>query len=71
MPGTVLGAGGTKWKNKILSSRKGHSRSGDRSLCAAVQVVYCTTLDGAIQIINIVDLSLYYDSIPMDESKMS
>lgn len=58
-------------KNKILSSRNLCSRSGDKSLCTAVQVVYCTTLEGTIQTTDVVDLSLYYDSIPADASKTS
>lgn len=58
-------------KNKILSSRNLCSRSGDKSLCTAVQVVYCTTLEGTIQTTDVVDLSLYYDSIPADASKIS
>ena len=54
-----------------LSSRNLCSWSGSRSLCTAVQVVHCTTLEGAIQIRDIVDLSLYYEHIPVTGSKMS
>lgn len=54
-----------------LSSKNLCSRSGKRSLYPAVQVAHCTVLEGAIQIIDIVDLSLYYNSLPVDGSKMS
>lgn len=55
-----------------LSSNNLCSRSGKRSLYPAVQVARCTVLEGAIQIIiDIVDLSLYYNSLPVDGSKTS
>ena len=58
----------SKGKHRVYS-RNLCPWSGGRSLCTAVQV-HCTTLGGAIQVRHIVDLSLYYEIIPIDRSKI-